>query len=109
VPACGTAENNVANCTKYCTIYAEVNVMDIIVPISEVRSKLPEYVKKISSLGKHLVITRNGKAAAVMISADELETLEVMADKKLLSSISRANDDIAQGRIHSHKDVFGNV
>jgi PHD/YefM family antitoxin component YafN of YafNO toxin-antitoxin module len=60
-------------------------------------------------MNKHLIITKNGKAAAVMISADELETLEVMADKKLLSSIMRAKEDIAKGRLYSHKDVFGNV
>jgi antitoxin YefM len=83
--------------------------MDIIVPISEVRCKLPEYVKKISTMGKHLIITKNGKPAAVMISADELETLEVMADKKLLSSIARAKEDIAKERLYSHKDVFGDV
>ncbi len=84
--------------------------MDMIVPISEVRSKLPEYVKKVGSkAGKHLVITRNGKAAAVMISPETLETLEIKADKELLQSIARAEEDVRNGRLHSHDEVFKDV
>ena len=83
--------------------------MDYIVPISEARGKLPELIKKISHIGKHLIITRNGRAEAVMISPEELETLEVKADNKLLHSIVRAEEDIKAGRLYSHKDVFKNV
>jgi prevent-host-death family protein len=87
----------------------EVRIMDLIVPISEARSRLPELIKKISSIGKRLIITRNGRAEAVMISPDELETLEIMADQKLLRSILRAEEDIRDGKLYSHKDVFRNV
>ena len=83
--------------------------MDYIVPISEARGMLPELIKKISHMGKHLIITRNGRAEAVMISPEELETLEVKADNKLLQSIVRAEEDIKAGRLYSHKDVFKNV
>lgn len=97
------------NCTKYCTIISEVREMDYIVPISEARGRLPELIKKISSLGKRLIITKNGRAEAVMMSAEELETLEIMADRKLLRSILRAQEDIRNGKLYSHKDVFKNV
>ncbi len=83
--------------------------MDYIVPISEARGKLPELLKKIASLGKHLIITRNGKAEAVMISPEELETLEIKADQKLLLSIIRAQEDIKQNKLYSHNDIFKNV
>ena len=83
--------------------------MDCIVPISEARGKLPELLKKIASLGKHLIITRNGKAEAVMISPEELETLEIKADQKLLLSIIRAQEDIKQNKLYSHNDIFKNV
>ena len=78
-------------------------------PISEVRGKLPELIKKISLAGKHLIITRNGKPEAVMLSPEELETLEIKADRELLQSILRAEEDIAKGKLYSHKDVFKNV
>ncbi len=83
--------------------------MDYIVPISEARGKLPELIEKISHLGKRLIITRNGRAQAVMISPEELETLEIKADSVLLRSILRAEEDIKEGRLYSHKEVFKNA
>ena len=83
--------------------------MDYVIPISEARSRLSELVKKIAHLGRHLVITRNGRAEAVVISPEELETLEIKADEKLLRSIVRAEEDIKRGKLYSHKDVFKNV
>lgn len=83
--------------------------MDYIIPISEARGKLPELIKKISQIGKHLIITRNGRAEAVIISPEELETLEIKSDRKLLLSIMRAEEDIKAGRLYSHNDVFKNV
>ena len=80
--------------------------MDYIIPISEARGKLPELLGKISHFGKHLIITRNGRAEAVMISPEELETLEIKADSELLRSILRAEEDIKKGRLYSHKAVF---
>ena len=41
-----------------------------------------------------------------VIPTEELETLEIKADKKLLLSILRAEDDIRKGRLFSHKDVY---
>ena len=83
--------------------------MDYIMPISEVRGKLPELIKKISNMGKYLIITKNGKPEAIMLSPEELETLEIKADSKLLRSILRAEDDVKNGNLYSHKDVFKNV
>ncbi len=78
-------------------------------PISEVRKKLSEIVKKISQMRKHLIITRNGKAEAVLLSPEELETLEIKADQKLLQSILRAEEDIQKGRLYSHQNIFKDV
>lgn len=83
--------------------------MDYIIPISEARGRFPELVSKVSHNGKHFIITRNGRASAVMLSPEELETLEIKADKKLLLSILRAEDDMQKGKLYSHKDIFRNV
>ena len=83
--------------------------MDYIVPISEARGKLPELIKKIAHFGKRLIITRNGRAEAVMLSPEELETLEIMADKNMLESIKRAKKDIKKGKFYSFEEVFGDV
>ncbi len=80
--------------------------MDYIAPISEVRSRLPEYIKKIAGANKHLIITKNGRPEAVVMTPEELETLEILADKKLMRSLLKAEEDIKAGRLFSHKDVF---
>ncbi|MFA7115274.1 MAG: type II toxin-antitoxin system Phd/YefM family antitoxin [Candidatus Omnitrophota bacterium] len=83
--------------------------MDYIIPISEVRANLPQLVKKIARIGKHIIITKNGRPEAVILSPEELETLEIKGDAKLLNSIMRASEDIKEGRLYSHKDVFKDV
>jgi len=83
--------------------------MDYIMPVSEVRGKLPELIKKITQMGKHLIITKNGKPEAILLSPEELETLEIKADQKLLQSILRAEEDIQKGRLYSHQDIFKDV
>ncbi len=83
--------------------------MDYIVPVSEARGKLPALIKKTSQTGKRLIITRNGRAAAVLLSPEELETLEIKADRKLLNAILRAEEDIQKKRLFSHGEVFKNV
>ena len=78
---------NLTNCTKFCTIHTGGIIMDDIMPISEVRANLPSIIDKISASKKPLVITRNGKPAAILLSPEEMETLEIKSDPSLLRSI----------------------
>ena len=78
-------------------------------PVSEVRSKLASLVKRIKKEDKQLILTKNGRAAAVMMTPEAVETLEIMADRKLLASIARGMEDLENGRVYAHKEVFKNV
>ncbi len=46
-----------------------------------------------------VIITQNDAAAAVLVSPEERETLEVLADKKLMRSLARAEKDERAGRL----------
>lgn len=81
--------------------------MDFILPVSETRAKLPQLIKKISQMGKHLIITKNGRVEAVLMSPEELETLEVKSDSKLMRAILQGLEDVKSGRLYSHAEVFG--
>ena len=81
--------------------------METIGPISEVRAHLPEVINNVRKTKKRYIITRQGKAVAIMISPEELETLEIMADSDLIKSLIRAEVDIKEGRLYSHKEIFG--
>lgn len=93
----------------YKTLYnsTEVEKVDKIAPISEVRAHLPEVVNQVRKLQKRCVITRQGKAVGVIVSPEELETLEILADRELIKSLIRAEADIKAGRIYTHREVFG--
>lgn len=80
-----------------------------IAPISEVRNHLPGFVTKVKDGHIQLMITRGGRPVAVMISPEDLETLEIKADAKLIRSLIRAEEDLKASRLYSHNQVFKNV
>lgn len=89
----------------YRILYTEP--MDKIASISHVRAHLPEIISGFKKNRRsRVIITRNGSAAAVLLSPEELETLEILADRELMLSLLKAEDDIRAGRIVKHEDVF---
>lgn len=80
--------------------------MDFILPVSEVRRRLPALVKIIKKEEKNLIITKNGKPVAVMITPEMLETLEILSDANLMAKLKRAEADVAKGRVYTHAEVF---
>jgi antitoxin YefM len=84
--------------------------MDKIASLSHVRANLP---KLVASLGKRnrdrVIITRNGAAAAVLISPEDLETLEILADRKLMLSLRKAEGDLKAGRFAMTLEAFADV
>lgn len=60
-------------------------------PLSEAKSQLSSLVEQVRSLEEQVVITRNGRPAAVLVSAEEFErwkeTIEVHADTALMKEI----------------------
>ena len=81
--------------------------MDQITSISEVRAHLPEVVNQVRKMQRRCVITRQGKAVGVIVSPEELETLEALSDSELIKSLIRAEADVKAGRLYTHRDVFG--
>jgi prevent-host-death family protein len=80
--------------------------MDKVIGIAATREKLPQIIKEIS-LGERYIITQRSKAKAVIVSLEEMETLEILADKVLLKDIVAAKEDIRNKRYVSYKEYFG--
>lgn len=81
--------------------------MDKIAAISDVRAHLPGIVASLERKKRlHYVITRGGKPSAVLVSPEELETLEILADKKLMLSLLKAEEDERAGRLVEYEDIF---
>jgi prevent-host-death family protein len=73
-------------------------------PLTEAKAKLSELVGEVADQQERVVVTRNGRPAAVLISPDDLESLEetlaVLADPELLARVRQglAEADASQGR-----------
>ena len=63
-------------------------------PISDVRTNLPDLVNKVSRDLDRVVITVNGQPKAILVSSEELESLEETAE---ILAIPGAKDSIKKG------------
>lgn len=81
-------------------------------PISEVKTRLPELVSGVAEREEEIVVTRNGKPAAVLVNYDEYErlkdTLDVLSDPILMKQVGQSKGFYSKGRQgQSFEDVFG--
>lgn len=86
--------------------------MSKMLPISEVKARLPELVTGVEEREEEILVTRKGKPAAVLMSYAEYErlkeTVDVLSDPGLMRHIQQSQrfyDKGGQGL--SFEDVFG--
>jgi antitoxin YefM len=72
------------------------------VPLAEVKNRLSEVVERIEREHGRVVITKHGRPAAVILSIEDLrsleETLEILSRPDLMAAIAEAEADVAAGR-----------
>lgn len=80
-----------------------------IIPFTEARARLSELLDDVERRHEHVVITRNGRPSAVVLSAAEYEaleeTLEILGDEETLEALKRSDEDVAAGRLFSFDEV----
>ena len=78
--------------------------------VKEAHRRLPKLLRDAES-GKQIVVSRRGKPVAVVIGAEEynsiMATLEEMADPSALRALREAQEDARAGRIYTYDEVFG--
>lgn len=78
-----------------------IMVMSSILPLAEIKSKLSEIVDRVQQHHERIVLTRNGRPAAVILSPDDLEaleeTIELLSDADAMREIQRAREEIDRG------------
>ena len=69
--------------------------------LSEVKMKLSELVDRVHSTDEEVVITKNGRPAAVLVSPEEFEswkeTIEILASGDLMDEIRRGLAALRKG------------
>lgn len=73
-----------------------------IIPASQARSNFYDLLDEVSKTFKRFIITKHGRAQAVILSPEEVESLEetneILADKRLMRSLRQGEEDIKKGR-----------
>ena len=81
-----------------------------IMPVTEVKKYLLDILKNMSEEQSTITVTRNGKPITVMMTPDRyealMETIEILADKEIISSLIQSSDDFKSGRVHNDSEVW---
>ena len=76
---------------------------DITLPLAEIKKRLSEIVDGIEQRHDRVVMTRNGRPAAVLMSPDDLESLEethdILSDPEAMAEIRRAQREVVAGKV----------
>ncbi len=85
----------------YVAMVTRIVVMSETLPLSSVKAHLSELVDRVEDQHDRVVLTRNGKPAAVLISHDDLESLEetlsILSDPALMTQIHESEQALAGG------------
>jgi antitoxin YefM len=77
--------------------------------LSDLKSHLSEYADRAEREHEQFTITRNGRPAVVLVSADEWESLQEtlfwLSQPGIHESIAEADADIAAGRVYDEAQV----
>lgn len=72
-------------------------------PVADARAQLSRLIDEATTTHERFEITRNGRRAAVLLSADDYdtlrETIEVLSDAELLAAHRRGQADVEAGDV----------
>lgn len=78
--------------------------------LTEARKDLSKLLDEVSATHEHITITRQGRPAGVVMSAEEFEswqeTLEIMADPEAVAALKEGLRDIKAGRVRPLEEVL---
>lgn len=76
-------------------------VMSETLPLANVKSKFSEMVDRVEHTHDRIIVTRNGRPAAVLISPEELEsledTLELLSDPEAMRQLDESRQAYTNG------------
>ncbi len=79
------------------------------ISLTELRPRLSELVERANDRYDRFVITRHGRAEAVLLASDEyeglLETIEILSDEKLVRRLVEAEEELDSGGGFALDDV----
>ncbi|WP_084706970.1 type II toxin-antitoxin system Phd/YefM family antitoxin [Mycobacterium celatum] len=78
-------------------------------PLAEVRANLSKLVDEAVRTHERIEVTRQGRRAAVILSADDfdsiMETLAILSDQELVREVRAAEAEAENGQIYTRDEV----
>jgi prevent-host-death family protein len=80
-------------------------------PLSEVKMKLSQIVDEVSQLDEEVIITKNGRPSAVIVSPEEYESWKetnlILSDKDLMEEIQKGIHALNQNsKLYTLDELF---
>lgn len=73
------------------------------IPFSEAKAHLSELADRVETQRDRILVTRNGRPSFVLMSPDELEsieeTLDILSDSELVESLRESIQEAAEGKL----------
>jgi antitoxin YefM len=78
-------------------------------PLSEAKARLSQIAEEVHRTHERVTITKNGRSYLVLMSAEDLEsieaTLELLGDAEAVRRVDQARQDLAAGRGASAEEM----
>lgn len=79
------------------------------ITLKELRPGLPKVVENIDEKWERYIVTKHGKPSIVMLSVEDyeslMETLDILADPKVVKSLKRGEEDLCKGRTRDWREI----
>lgn len=79
------------------------------VPLAEARAQLSRLVHEAVRTHERVEVTKNGRRAAVILGADDydslIETLDILSDRDLVAQLRDAEAEVERGEIYTLDEV----
>jgi prevent-host-death family protein len=80
-----------------------LKVAEDIVPVAQFKAQAKKWLAHLKSTGQPLVITQNGRSAAVVLSPEEYDRLTY--ERRLTASVEEGLEDLDAGRTVGTEDL----
>lgn len=88
-----------------------MNDIQQIMPVTKVKRGLLDILKTMQEEDSTITLTRNGEAVGVMMTPNRfealVETIEILADQKVMSALRSSSKDFQSGKVHTDSQVWG--
>jgi prevent-host-death family protein len=87
-----------------------MDFIEKILPITRVKKEFLDVIKEMTAEESTITVTKNGMPVTVMMTPERyeglLETIEILADPKVMKALAASARDFKAGKVYSHKDAW---